>query len=100
MFRELPSQVPTVNHKTLENSDSPEGLEDVRFRLGVEAIETATGDSNLPSLMSRPHHYVSYCVSLYPNPDEGYVQQKIKAYREHKTAYSDFLVAVKRPACC
>eukprot|EP00971_Amphidinium_carterae_P184740 3667718-Amphidinium_carterae.1 len=112
--RRNPLDVPVVDHKmlsaivfymrkpnnwTTETADSPEGYRDVRFRLGVEPISIAKFDTQIPPYMDSPHHYVSYYVAMYPNPDDGQVSQKIKSYCERRTPYSDYQVAGKRGIC-
>eukprot|EP00971_Amphidinium_carterae_P130776 2590609-Amphidinium_carterae.1 len=47
---------------------SLENREDLRFRLGVEPVYSVYNGQGVPP-GTIPHHYVSYYVSLHPNPD-------------------------------
>eukprot|EP00971_Amphidinium_carterae_P317269 6307551-Amphidinium_carterae.1 len=79
--------------------NSLEGLGDVCFRLGVEPIAVARLDTQMPPYMDAPHHYVSYYVAMYPNPDDGKVKQNVKSYKKRRTPYSDYQVALKTGIC-
>eukprot|EP00971_Amphidinium_carterae_P007343 145564-Amphidinium_carterae.1 len=57
------------NKWVTETQYSPEGLGDIRFCRHV------------------------------PNPDDGKVKQNVKSYRERRTPYSDYQVALKRGIC-
>eukprot|EP00971_Amphidinium_carterae_P112243 2223362-Amphidinium_carterae.2 len=50
------------------NDGSTEKQEDVRFRIGVEAVYSMYNSDGVPP-GTVPHHYVNYYVSLHPNPD-------------------------------
>eukprot|EP00971_Amphidinium_carterae_P206261 4092993-Amphidinium_carterae.3 len=87
----LEVNTPAVN---LDNGKT-EDREDVRFKIGVEAVYSLTPQQGVPR-GTIPHHYVNYYVSLFPNPDSGKVN-KVKNYRERKTPYPDTQSDMRRP---
>eukprot|EP00971_Amphidinium_carterae_P025729 507652-Amphidinium_carterae.2 len=77
------------------NDGTVEQREDVRFKIGVEAVYSLIPFQGVPP-GTQPHHYVNYYVSLHPNPD-AQKMKKVKPYRERKTPYADTISDMKRP---